>query len=108
VESGGPKFADDPAGADRHPVLRGFEETDLISFGSELQRLRIDSGAVDIRASQSAGDWNRSRRMVDPQPETDTAGLVLNCASNSRVAYLQLKHRERRAQVDQSRQQPIG
>src|SRR5205823_4718695 len=31
--------------AGRHPVLRGFEETNLISFGGLLEPLRLDASA---------------------------------------------------------------
>ena len=43
----GPKAADEPAAAgERHPVLRGFEETDILPFGGQLERVRVDAGAV--------------------------------------------------------------
>ena len=42
----GPKAGNEPAqSGSRHPVLGGFEETDIIPFGGVLRPLRTDSGA---------------------------------------------------------------
>jgi hypothetical protein len=44
----GPKTGDEPTPASqRHPVLRGFEATDIIGFGGALQPARVDGG-VDV------------------------------------------------------------
>jgi hypothetical protein len=43
----GPKNGKEPAPTgQRHPVLKGFEETDLIPFGGTLQPLTVDEGVV--------------------------------------------------------------
>ena len=43
----GPKIGTEPSpdGA-RHPVLHGFDETDILAFGGRLQPLRVEEGAV--------------------------------------------------------------
>jgi len=72
-----------PSG-ERHPVLAGFEETDILPFGGELEALRTDEGVIvpltfipefPIYPPETA--WMR-------QPKTDIPGLVLN----GRVAYM--------------------
>jgi hypothetical protein len=81
----GPKAGDEPpAGGERHPVLAGFGETDLLSFGGVLEPLETDAGVIvpltfvpefPIYPPETA--WMR-------QPKTDIPGLVLK----GRVAYL--------------------
>jgi len=81
----GPKAGDEPpATGQRHPVLGGFDETDIIPFGGVLEPLRTDAGAVvpltfvpefPIYPPETA--WMR-------QPKTDIPGLVLK----GRVAYM--------------------
>ena len=42
----GPHIANEPAvNGKRHPILKGFEETDIIPFGGLLQPLRTDAHA---------------------------------------------------------------
>jgi hypothetical protein len=41
----GPETGDEPkVSGQRHPVLRGFEETDLLPYGGTLTALKLDSG----------------------------------------------------------------
>jgi hypothetical protein len=85
----GPKAGDEPAPAgERHPVLRGFEETDILPFGGKLERIKVDPGAVipltyippfPIYPPETA--WMR-------EPKTDIAGLVLRERGSSRIAFL--------------------
>jgi Hypothetical glycosyl hydrolase 6 len=85
----GPHASPEPAisGA-RHPVLEGFEETDILPFGSTLGNLRTDPGVLvpltfvppfPIYPPETA--WMR-------QPKTDIPALVLNTKNGMRVAYL--------------------
>ncbi|MBI4875400.1 MAG: beta-galactosidase [Acidobacteria bacterium] len=81
----GPKAGDEPpAAGQRHPVLGGFEETDILPYGGLVEALRTDPGAVvpltfipqfPIYPPETA--WMR-------QPKTDIPALVLK----GRVAYL--------------------
>jgi hypothetical protein len=85
----GPKAGDEPSAVgERHAVLRGFEETDILPFGGLLDAIRTDPGVTvpltfiplfPIFPPETA--WMR-------QPKTDIAGLVLNTAGQSRVAYM--------------------
>jgi Hypothetical glycosyl hydrolase 6 len=81
----GPKAGDEPAITGvRHPVLKGFEETDIVPFGGMLVPLKLDQGAIvpltlipEFPILPPETSWMR-------QPKTDIPGLVLN----GRVAYL--------------------
>src|SRR5262249_10738352 len=42
----GPHIAAEPAGGgERHPVLRGFDETDILPFGGRIEMVRVAGGA---------------------------------------------------------------
>lgn len=85
----GPNAGDEPAvSAARHPVLRGFDETDIIPFGGVLENLRLEPGvtvpltfvpAFPVYPPETA--WMR-------QPKTAIPALVLRTAGNTKVAYL--------------------
>ena len=84
----GPKAGDEPApSGERHPVLQGFDETDILPFGGTLQAIRTDSGTVvpltfippfPVLPPETA--WMR-------EPKTDIPGLVLSERGKSRIAY---------------------
>ncbi len=81
----GPKAGDEPSPAgQRHAVLRGFDETDILPFGGMLAPLKTDPGVTvpltfvppfPVYPPETA--WMR-------EPKTDIPGLVLN----RRVAFL--------------------
>ena len=85
----GPKAGDEPpAAGERHPVLAGFDETDILPFGGMLEPLRTDAGALvpltfipqfPVYPPETA--WMR-------EPKTNIAGLVLSTRGRSRIAYL--------------------
>lgn len=74
--------------AQRHEVLRGFDETDIIPFGGLLEKARTEPGAIvpltfvppfPVFPPETA--WMR-------EPKTDIPGLVLNTAGGKRIAWL--------------------
>jgi hypothetical protein len=81
----GPHTADEPKVAgQRHAVLRGFEETDILPFGGTLTALRLEGGVTvpltfvpPFPVLPPETSWMR-------EPKTDIPGLVLN----GRVAFL--------------------
>jgi len=85
----GPRTGDEPApGGDRHPVLRGFDDTDILPFGGTLAPLKVASTALvpltfvppfPVYPPETA--WMR-------EPRTDIPGLVLSQHGRARVAYL--------------------
>ena len=85
----GPRAGDEPAvSGTRHPVLRGFEETDLLPYGGSLSQLRVDTNAVvpltfvpPFPTYPPETAWMR-------EPKTDIPGLVLSDHGTARVAYM--------------------
>ena len=86
----GPKAGDEPAiTGKRHPVLKGFEETDILLFGGTLRPLKVDAGATvpltfvpefPIYPPETA--WMR-------EPDSGIPGLVVSeHAKGGRIAYL--------------------
>ena len=64
--------------ANRHPVLRGFEETNIIPFGGGLAPVRTDPGAVVPLTFVPAFPSFPPETAWMRQPITDIPGLVLN------------------------------
>jgi hypothetical protein len=86
----GPKAGDEPAvTGERHPVLSGFDDTDILPYGGMLENLSVDSGAIvpltfvppfPVYPPETA--WMR-------EPKTNIPGLVLSeHRAGGRVAYL--------------------
>jgi hypothetical protein len=81
----GPKAGDEPPpSGQRHAVLKGFDETDLLPFGGTLSELRVEPGVTvpltfvppfPIYPPETA--WMR-------EPKTDIPGLLVK----GRVAYM--------------------
>jgi hypothetical protein len=85
----GPHVFGEPAdAAPRHPVLAGFEETDILPFGGTLGPLKVSPGATALLtfvppfpAFPPETAWMRT-------PKTDIPGLIVNEAGPGRVAFL--------------------
>ena len=86
----GPRAGDEPpAAGERHPVLAGFDETDILPFGGMLGPLAAESGAVvpltfippfPVYPPETA--WMR-------EPKTDIPALAVSShPAGGRVAYL--------------------
>lgn len=85
----GPKSGDEPpVQGTRHPVLHGFDETDIIPYGGMLEELRLDPGVhvpltfvPPFPTYPPETSWMR-------QPKTEIPGLVLSSRGPSRIAFL--------------------
>jgi hypothetical protein len=85
----GPKAGDEPpAEGTRHPVLRGFDETDIMAFGGTLSALKVDEGTTvpltfipPFPTYPPETAWMR-------EPKTDIPGLVLSQRGDSRIAFM--------------------
>jgi hypothetical protein len=86
----GPKTGNEPRfTANRHPALKGFDETDLLPFGGMLEALRVDRDASvlatfipEFPAFPPESAWMRA-------PRTDIPGLIVREAGGGgRVAFL--------------------
>ena len=85
----GPKAGDEPAIAGtRHPVLKGFDETDILPYGGMLSPLRVAAGSLvpltfvpPFPTYPPETSWMR-------EPATNIPALVLSERAKSRVAYM--------------------
>ncbi len=85
----GPKAGDEPAlSGERHAVLKGFEETDILPFGGTLEAIRIEPDAIvpltfipPFPIYPPETSWMR-------QPKTNIPALVLRDRGKARVAYM--------------------
>jgi hypothetical protein len=86
----GPHVGNEPAVTnERHAVLRGFEETDILPFGGELRPLKVETNARVLLTFVPASPIYPPETAWMRQPMTDVPGLVLNTtAAGSRVAFL--------------------
>jgi len=85
----GPETGNEPAvSGQRHAVLAGFEETDIIPFGGSLERIRVDAGATIPLTYVPPFPMYPPETAWMRQPRTDIAGLILDTTEKARVAYL--------------------
>jgi hypothetical protein len=86
----GPHTGKEPAiTGNRHPVLAGFDETDLIPFGGTLSALRVDSGAAVPLTFVPAFPTYPPETAWMRESDSNIPGLVVSeAASGGRVAYL--------------------
>lgn len=86
----GPRSGGEPAvTGERHPILRGFEETDILPFGGTLEGLEVDSGAQVLATFVPAFPIYPPETAWMREPETSIPGLVVNTSEGgSRVAFL--------------------
>jgi hypothetical protein len=86
----GPHNGTEPiVSGERHPVLKGFDKTDIIFFGGLLESVKTDSGArvlmtfIPESPTMPPEDaWMRVRK-------TDIQGLIVNTtAGGSRIAFM--------------------
>jgi hypothetical protein len=85
----GPKIGDEPpALGQRHPVLRGFDETDILPFGGTLSPLRVEATAIVPLTFVPAFPTYPPESAWMRQPKTDIPGLILSEHGRARVAYM--------------------
>ncbi len=84
----GPHAGNEPdAAGERHPALRGFDETDILPFGGELEPLRVDRGTKVLATFVPAFPFFPPEQVLMPEPRPDCPGLVVREA-DGRVAFL--------------------
>ncbi len=86
----GPKAGDEPAIAvvPRHPVLKGFDETDILAYGGTLTPLRVAPGALTPLTFVPPFPTYPPETAWMRQPSTDIPGLVVSERGKSRVAFM--------------------
>jgi hypothetical protein len=86
----GPETGKEPViTGERHAVLNGFEETDILPFGGELTSLRTDKKAEVIMTFVPEFPVYPPETAWMREPSTDIPGLIVNTLSNdSRIAFM--------------------
>jgi hypothetical protein len=86
----GPQAGNEPAAnGERHPALKGFDDTDILAFGGILEPLRLDSGATVLATFIPGFPSSPPEEAWMRQPRTDIPGLIVNEAGgHGRVAFL--------------------
>jgi hypothetical protein len=78
-----------PIAGERHPILRGFDETDILPFGGLLDPLRIEPQARALMTFIPAFPIFPPETAWMREPRTDTPGLVVNdVPKRGRVVFL--------------------
>jgi hypothetical protein len=86
----GPKVGTEPAvAAKRHPVLKGFDETDILPFGGRLGGVRAAEGAEVLATFIPPFPIYPPETSWMREPRTTIPGLIVRTAARgSRIAYL--------------------
>ncbi len=86
----GPHVADEPAATGvRHPVLRGFDGTDLLPFGGVLEPLRVDKRATVLATYIPPFPVFPPEEVWMREPRTQIPAVILNdIGLHGRVAFL--------------------
>ncbi len=85
----GPHTAGEPpAAGERHRVLRGFDETDLLAFGGTLEPLRVEPTAIVPLTYVPPFPTYPPETAWMHEAKTDVPGLVLSERAASRIAYM--------------------
>ena len=88
AQTDGPKTGTEPvAKGERHPALKGFEETDILAFGGRLDPLRVDNGATVLTTFVPPFPITPPEAVWMREPRTNIPGLIVNDAGG-RVAFL--------------------
>jgi hypothetical protein len=86
----GPQIGTEPlVTSERHEVLRGFEETDILPFGGVLEPLRLDAVARVLATFVPAFPIYPPETAWMREPKTNIPGLIVNStAVGGRIAFL--------------------
>ena len=85
----GPKAGDEPAiTGERHPVLAGFDETDILPYGGTLDPLTVNVKAKVLLTFIPSFPMFPPETAWMQEPRTKIPGLVVNESDDRRVVYL--------------------
>lgn len=78
-----------PVNSIRHEVLKGFDETDIISYGGSLEPLKTDPGTETVLTFIPEFPIYPPETAWMREPKTDIPELILNTlAGGSRIAFM--------------------
>ncbi|MCL5280746.1 MAG: beta-galactosidase [Planctomycetes bacterium] len=85
----GPKAGNEPPiTAERHPVLAGFDETDILPFGGTLAPLMVNKKAKVLLTFVPSFPMFPPETAWMREPKTSIPALILNEMDGGRIAYL--------------------
>jgi hypothetical protein len=85
----GPKAGNEPPiTAERHPVLAGFDETDILPFGGTLAPLTVSEKAKVLLTFIPSFPMFPPETAWMREPRTSIPGLILNESDRGRIVYL--------------------
>ena len=86
----GPKAGDEPLpGGERHAILRGFDETDIVPFGGTLEPLRLDPNTTVLATFIPSFPIYPPETAWMRQPRTTISGLLVRTlSSGARIVFL--------------------
>lgn len=85
----GPRSGGEPARSEaRHPVLRGFEETNILTFGGVLPEVKPEPGATVLLTLIPAFPVLPPEFSWMRVPRTEIPGLLIRERDGARIAYL--------------------
>jgi len=86
----GPKTGKEPViKGKRHPILKGFEETDILPYGGLLQPLKVDAGAEVLMTYIPQFPTYPPEKSYMREPVTDIPGVIIRSnAKGARIAFI--------------------
>lgn len=85
----GPKAGNEPPiTAERHPVLAGFDQTDILPFGGKLDSLTVNENAKVLLTFIPSFPMFPPETAWMREPKTNIPGLILNESDHKRIVYL--------------------
>jgi len=85
----GPHVSDEPRATEpRHPVLAGFDQTDILAYGGALEPLQVAAGARVLATFIPAFPAFPPETAWMREPRTGIPGLVVNERSGRRIAFV--------------------
>ncbi len=85
----GPKIANQPPPVGkRHPILDGFDETDILPFGGSLGSVRAASGATVLATFVPPFPIAPPEKSWMRVPRTDIPAIILPATKQGRIAYM--------------------
>ncbi|MDP9051731.1 MAG: Tat pathway signal protein, partial [Acidobacteriota bacterium] len=85
----GPRHRDEPAkSAARHPTLRGFEGTNILTFGGVLHEVKPAQDSTVLLTFVPVSPTNPPENSWMRTPRTQIPGLIVREQKGARIAYL--------------------
>ncbi|WP_018616914.1 alpha-amylase family protein [Segetibacter koreensis] len=73
----------------RHPIFKGFEETDILPYGGLLEPLKIDNDAEVLMTFIPQFPTYPPEKAYMREPKTDIPGVIINTRTNgSRIIFI--------------------